>query len=426
MKNKLFKIFFLIIILNLLIVSNIYALSPESELIYEGIDVSSWQGYIDYEQVKNSGIEVVYIKASEGISLVDDYLNYNYEHAKANGLKIGFYHFLTATTVADAEAQAYFFASVISGKEVDCKLAMDYEEFYGVGNYEINQIAVAFMRKLKQITGKDVIVYSDLYNADHTFNASVSSNGPLWIAYYNNEIDFYSHSTWDKYIGIQYTDIGEIPGISGHVDRDKYTKEILLEYTNEDTSNNSSSGTGNDKDKKNIHYIVKKGDTLTKIANKYNTTVASIVALNGIINPNLIYPGQVLKIPINSNPSQQTTPEMPEQNDDSLTEITYTIKRGDCLWTISRRYGVSVQDLVKWNNIKNPRLIYAGSILKIYTNKAETSNSSGSGVYMYTVKRGDCLWLIARRYGTTVRKLAYDNNIKNPRLIYPGQVLKIY
>ena len=91
-----------------------------------------------------------------------------------------------------------------------------------------------------------------------------------------------------------------------------------------------------------------------------------------------------------------------------------------------RKYGVSVQELVKWNNIKNSRLIYAGNVLKIYTNNSKVFNSNSTGAYVYTVQRGDCLWLIARMFGTTVRKLAYDNNIKNPRLIYPGQVLKIY
>ena len=132
----------------ILVVSNVYALSPQSELIYEGIDVSSWQGYINYDEVKKAGIDVVYIRASEG-KFTDDFLNYNYENAKANGLKIGFYHYLTATTVWEAEEQAEFFASVIEGKEFDCKLAMDYEEFDGVGYNEINQIAVAFMKKTK-------------------------------------------------------------------------------------------------------------------------------------------------------------------------------------------------------------------------------------------------------------------------------------
>ena len=74
-----------------------YAITPSSNPQYQGVDVSDWQGYIDYGQVRASGIEVVYIKASQGSGIKDPYFDINYENAKANGLKVGFYHFLTAT-----------------------------------------------------------------------------------------------------------------------------------------------------------------------------------------------------------------------------------------------------------------------------------------------------------------------------------------
>lgn len=75
---------------------------------------------------------MVYIKASQGNNIKDPYFDVNYENAKSNGLKVGFYHFLTATNTEEAEREAKFFASVISGKSPDCKLAMDYETFGGV------------------------------------------------------------------------------------------------------------------------------------------------------------------------------------------------------------------------------------------------------------------------------------------------------
>lgn len=106
-----------------------YAITPSSEPRYQGVDVSDWQGYIDYRQVRESGIEVVYIKSSQGKNIKDPYFDINYENAKANGLKVGFYHFLTATNTGEAEQEARFFASVIAGKQPDCKLVMDYEIF---------------------------------------------------------------------------------------------------------------------------------------------------------------------------------------------------------------------------------------------------------------------------------------------------------
>lgn len=97
--------------------------------LYPGIDVSNWQEYVNYEDVANDSIQVVYIKATQGSNIVDSYFRTNYENAKSAGLKIGFYHFLTATTPEEAIQQAQFFTSVISGLEADCRLAMDFEIF---------------------------------------------------------------------------------------------------------------------------------------------------------------------------------------------------------------------------------------------------------------------------------------------------------
>ncbi len=86
-----------------------YAITPISDPRYQGIDVSNWQGYIDYAQVRNSGIEIVYIKASQGSNIRDAYFNINYENAKANGLKVGFYHFLTATNTRRSGTRSKIF-----------------------------------------------------------------------------------------------------------------------------------------------------------------------------------------------------------------------------------------------------------------------------------------------------------------------------
>ena len=409
----------LFLILTILVVTNIYALTAQDDLIYQGIDISSWQGNIDFAKVKEAGIEIVYIKASEGRTLVDPYLEQNYQNAKANGLKIGFYHFLTATTVDGAEEQAQFFASVIAGKEIDCKLAMDYEQFNGASKSQINEVAVSFIKKLKEITGKDVIAYSNANNIIHTFGAKVASQAKLWLAYYNPPDELRNiNSSWSTYIGIQYTSKGTVPGIEGYVDRDRFSKEILM--ANLDSSENSSgSSGGDDNNKQTINYIVKRGDTLSQIALKYGTTVSEIARLNSIANVNLIYPGQVLQIVTNSN-------EQTNSSDITNANIAYyTIKRGDTLWAISRKYSVSIQNIVNWNNIKNPNLIYPGNTLIIYTNSVNNSTNS-NGAYQYVVKRGDTLWGISRMYGTTVQRIASINGIRNPNLIYVGEVLKIY
>lgn len=412
MRKQVLKISGIFLVFIFTFINSIYALSPQSKLKYEGIDVSDWQGYIDYIQVKNSGIEVVYIKASQGNNIKDPYFEINYENAKVNNLKVGFYHFLTAITVEEAEQQATFFASVISEKQADCKLAMDYEQFGGVSTEQVNQISMAFMQKVKELTKKQVIIYSDLYNSENTFQSELVSQGELWLAYYGDYRNLENtNSSWNTFIGVQYTDQGSVAGINGNVDRDLFTEEIFLDDSSEIPHIENPNSNYNTET---IYYTVKRGDTLNAIASQYGTTVQEIAQINVIQNVNLIYPGQVLRITTNSSNHGSET--------NSTGKTYYTIKRGDTLWEISRKYGVSVQNIVSWNNIQNPNLIYPGQRLILYGNY---SSSSSNTVY-YTVQRGDTLWRIARRYRTCPIRIARINGIRNPNFIYPGQVLKFY
>ena len=108
-----------------------------------------------------------------------------------------------------------------------------------------------------------------------------------------------------------------------------------------------------------LTYTVKKGDTLSQIALKYGTSVSSIVALNPIIkNPNLIYPGQIFIINTNCNNSISS-------GNNSCGKILYKIKYGDTLSEIALRHGDTVEEIATLNNISNPNLIYAGSIIRI-------------------------------------------------------------
>lgn len=164
----------------------VYAFGPDSQPIYQGIDVSGWQGNIDYAQVKAAGIEIVYMKASEGSGFVDPYFNQNYTNAKENGLKVGFYHYVTARSREEAIIEARFFVSVISGKTPDCRLAMDFESFGNLGIAEINEIGLAFMQTVQNLSKKEMVIYSDTSNASSRFGGELT-NYPLWVAQYEVE-----------------------------------------------------------------------------------------------------------------------------------------------------------------------------------------------------------------------------------------------
>jgi len=414
-KVKLLFVYFLILSFIFFVNTNItYAITPNSDPQYQGIDVSDWQGYIDYSQVRNAGIEVVYIKASQGTNFKDPYFDINYENAKANGLRVGFYHFLTATNTNEAEQEANFFASVISGKQADCKLVMDYEVFGGVSVEESNRIAEVFLETVRRLTNKEVIVYSDLSNATNRFDRSISENYELWLAYYGDYNTIRDVQTsWETWIGLQYTDRGIVPGVNGNVDRDLYTESIFLSDTSEITNTENPNDNINTES---IFYTVQRGNTLSEIARRYGTTVQEIASINNITNPNLIFPGQVLRILTNSTVNGSETR--------ATGSITYTVERGNTLSQIARAYDVTVNSIVEINDIQNPNLIFPGEKLRITDSAVETLNPVLQNNF-YTVRIGDTLSSIARRFGTTVTNLVNLNGIRNPNLIYVGQIIRV-
>ena len=133
-------------------------------------------------------------------------------------------------------------------------------------------------------------------------------------------------------------------------------------------------------------YIVKSGDSLWSIANKYNTSVSELKSLNNL-SSDVLQIGQVLKLPSNN-----------------LTGNTYTVKSGDSLWSIANKYNTSVNELKSLNNLSSD-ILQIGQVLKLPSNNK-----------LYIVKSGDSLWNIANRYNTTVNTLKNLNNLSSNSL----------
>lgn len=344
-KSLLIFIFTSIVLLN----CTCLAIEPSNNKIYKGIDVSQWQREIDFKKVKKSGIEIVYIKASQGNHYVDPYFERNYKEAKRENLKIGFYHFLTAKNLKEAIDEADFFSAVISNKDLDCLLAMDFENFGRLSKKEINDISKEFLKRVEKKTNKKMIIYSDSNNVRKVFDKSLAKEYPLWIAEYDVKYPK-NIKKWNTWVGYQYTDNKKISGIKNSVDADYYTSDVLLK-------NNKRLPKNKHRNKKDNYYkIIKvsKGDTLSKIAIRYNTSIEEIVELNKIRNRNLIYIGEKLKIY-----------ESKYNNIGETNHYIYTVKRGDTLSGISRKFRINLRNIIKINNIKNPNLIYAGERLRV-------------------------------------------------------------
>ena len=182
----------------------------------------------------------------------------------------------------------------------------------GLNSDQINAISFAFLDKVSELTKKEMIIYSDSYNAINTFSPEIAKKYPLWLAEYDAET--INSGNWEDWIGLQYSDQGKIKGINNsYVDKDYFKKEIFLISTEAVDSEPHIN-------KNIVTYTVKAGNTLSGIALQYDTSVESIVGLNNIKNPNLIFIDQVLYI--------DTTLSYKELSEDSYetSHIIYTIK----------------------------------------------------------------------------------------------------
>ena len=184
-------------------------------------------------------------------------------------------------------------------------------------------------------------------------------------------------------------------------------------------------------------YVVQWGDTMFRIAVRFNTTVQAIAQANNIANPNLIFAGQTLIIPTGGTVPPTAPPSTPGGT------VIYTVQPGDYLAKIARQFNTTVSAILSVNNIANPNLIFPGQQLVIPTGgttpppatsmpatvpppaTSVPSTPPPGGQTTYVVQPGDTLNSIARRFGTTTSAIAQANGIVNPNLIFVGQVLVI-
>ncbi len=153
-------------------------------------------------------------------------------------------------------------------------------------------------------------------------------------------------------------------------------------------------------------YQVKKGETLWSISQKFDISYLDLIDFNGLTNPDKIRPGMSIKIPHSSDKNGTTAAsQIPE---------TYTVKNGESLWSIAKKFNLSYQDIIAYNNLKDPDSIKVGMKLNLVQK-----------IQSYIVKSGENLWSIAGKFGISYQDLIKLNNIKNPDTIRAGMKLKI-
>lgn len=177
-------------------------------------------------------------------------------------------------------------------------------------------------------------------------------------------------------------------------------------------------------------HKVRRGETLSTIARKYGTSVKAIQRANSMGRRTMIREKSYLIIPMSSYfPS-----DFSAQSSKKYTrgeKINYKIRKGDSLYSISRKFNTNVKSILLWNNISASKVLYPGERLTIYAGIRETSDSLSAKAkngkrIVYTVKKGDCLYDIARSHKVSVKKLCSWNRISRRTTLYPGNRLTIY
>ncbi|WP_051591136.1 GH25 family lysozyme [Bacillus sp. UNC438CL73TsuS30] len=226
---------FVVLLISVLLTSHSAALAsggmpPATSANLKGIDVSHWQGTIDWKQVKNSGIAFVYAKASEGTAYTDPMFLTNVKGARAAGLPIGAYHYARPSapySPDDAKAEAQYFVNVMTnggmGDFGDIMPVLDLEQPAKTGTLTSDEIASwarVFTNTVKSLTHRQVMVYTGagFVQQYNNFGGQLSDL-PLWIAIWTNTPPPVVGG-WTQWTAWQYSDKGIVPGISGGVDVD--------------------------------------------------------------------------------------------------------------------------------------------------------------------------------------------------------------
>lgn len=174
-------------------------------------------------------------------------------------------------------------------------------------------------------------------------------------------------------------------------------------------------------------YVVQSGDTLYSISRKSGVSLNQLLSLNGLSTSSLILPGQALSLGNTTPVSKPTTTTLVSNT--SGANGTYTVKAGDTLYSISRRFGISLSQLVSANGISTSSIIQPGETLRVaggeVTSSVVRTNTTATSGGHYTVQAGDTLYSIARRNGMNLSSLLSLNGLSQSSMIYPGQRLTL-
>ena len=325
------------------------------------IDVSTWNGNIDWDKVYKSGVRYAMIRSSFGIenpNQVDNKFVRNITNAQRAGVKCGIYHYSYAKSATEAKKEAEFCLKTIKGYKIDLPVAFDIEDSSQthLGKDTLTSIVITFCDKIKSAGYRPMLYCNPNWLCNYLHKDKLINKYDIWLANWGVSAPSYNCAIW------QYSENGGVPGISGSVDMNW----IFKDYTSTKPAT---------------------AKPVTKPSNVKKTDYSVKVTAQAGLN---------VRKGAGTNYS-----------------IITALKCGTVV-TVSKVSG-------NWGYVGK----YGGWICLDYTAKVSTTSTVKSDKVYYTVKSGDTLSYIAYRYSTTVDKLVSLNNIKNRDLIYVGQKIRV-
>ena len=325
------------------------------------IDVSTWNGNIDWDKVYKSGVRYAMIRSSFGVenpNQVDNKFVRNITNAQRAGVKCGIYHYSYAKSAAEAKKEAEFCLKTIKGYKLDLPVAFDIEDSSQthLGKDTLTSIVIAFCDRIKSAGYRPMLYCNPNWLCNYLHKDKLINKYDIWLANWGVSAPSYNCAIW------QYSENGSVPGISGSVDMNW----IFKDYTSTKPATTKPVTKPSN---------VKKTDYSVKVTAQAGLNVRKGAGTN--------------------------------------YSIITALKCGTVV-TVSKVSG-------NWGYVGK----YGGWICLDYTAKVSTTSTVKSDKVYYTVKSGDTLSYIAYRYSTTVDKLVSLNNIKNRDLIYVGQKIRV-
>lgn len=277
--------------------------------MYKGIDVSSHNGKIDWSKVKAAGVEFAIIRVGWGSDLTkqdDSTALFNMIECEKLGIPYGVYLYSYALNNEQAKSEAQHALRMIKGRKpvlgvwFDMEDADRYKQNRGIVLTKSRDLLTGFCKifcDAIKAAGYKTGIYASKYYFDSILKADDLKSYDKWLAHWDIKEPSMKCLLW------QYSSKGKVEGINSvAVDMNYYYGELPQKQAEtekkEEKPNNSTPTT--EKAENEAIYTVKKGDTLSGIAQKYNTTYQKLAEYNNIPDPNKIYVGQVIKIPSNS------------------------------------------------------------------------------------------------------------------------------